>query len=404
VDKALRSTSNETRLSREIAPGNNLTLGLYLAGYSSHDVWTLGQAQLMTVQSHARLVDVMLDNGVKASRNGYVTPPFSFNLDANYSGNTRAFFIADEWQLTKELRVDLGARRETQRITGTIANVSNGDLDADPTTIYNNNLAYFNGTNTLIDSKLSRSSFTGGANYAFTRDFSAFVRVNKGHRLPDFDVLRGRGANESRDSVEDITQFEIGLKTATKLYSAFLTAYQNKLTNSQTQQFTNAGNVVLRPNSKATGVEFELALRPGYGFEIAATGNVQDAKYKDFQQFTGNRVERAPKFQARLTPSWQTQTGYGQLRTFATFSHVGERFADQTNTLKLPAYRTIDAGAVFTMDNGLEVRLTGTNLTNKVGLTEGNFRVPGQAAGQDGVFLARPLFGRAYELSVGFQF
>ncbi|KQV88322.1 TonB-dependent receptor [Pelomonas sp. Root1237] len=404
VDKALRSTSNETRLSREIAPGNNLTVGLYLAGYSSHDVWTLGQAQLMTVQSHARLVDVALDNGVKASRNGYVTPPFSFNLDANYSGNTHAFFVADEWQLSKELRIDLGARRETQRITGTIANVSSGDLDADPTTIYNNNLSYFNGTNTLIDSKLSRSSFTGGANYAFSREFSAFVRVNKGHRLPDFDVLRGRGANETKDSVEDITQYEIGLKTATKLYSAFLTAYANKLTNSQTQQFTNAGNVVLRPNSKATGVEFELALRPGYGFEIAATGNFQDAKYKDFQQFTGNRVERAPKFQARLTPSWQTQTGFGQLRTFATFSHVGERFADQTNTLKLPAYRTIDAGAVFSMDNGLEVRLTGTNLTNKVGLTEGNFRVPGQGAGQDGVFLARPLFGRAYELSVGFQF
>ncbi|HEU6454093.1 MAG TPA: TonB-dependent receptor, partial [Roseateles sp.] len=404
VDKALRSTSNETRLSREIAPGNNLTVGLYLAGYSSHDVWTLGQSQLMTVQSHARLIDVQLDNGVKASRNGYVTPPFSFDLDASYSGNTHALFVADEWQLTKALRVDLGARRETQRITGTIANVSNGDLDADPTTLYNNNLAYFNGTNTLIDSKLTRNSFTGGANYAFSREFSAFVRVNKGHRMPDFDVLRGRGANEAKDPVEDITQYEIGLKTATKLYSAFLTAYANKLTNSQTQQFTNAGNVVLRPNSKATGVEFELALRPGYGFEIAATGNFQDAKYKDFQQYSGNRVERAPKFQARLTPSWQTQTGYGQLRMFATFSHVGERFADQTNTLKLPAYRTIDAGAVFSMDNGLEVRLTGTNLTNKIGLTEGNFRVPGQGVGQDGVFLARPLFGRAYELSVGFQF
>lgn len=407
VDKTLRSTTNETRLSKEIAPGNNLTVGLYLAGYSSHDVWTLGQAQLMTVQPHARLIDVALDNGVKASRNGYVTPPFSFDLDASYSGDTRAFFLADEWQLSKELRVDLGARRETQHITGSIANVSNGDLDNDPTTLYNNNLAYYNGTHTLIDSKLSRSSFTGGANYAFSRDLSAFVRVNKGHRMPDFDVLRSRGANETKDSVEDITQYEIGLKTATKLYSAFLTAYANQLTNSQTQQFTNAGNVVLRPNSEAKGLEFELSLRPTEwikGFEIAATGNFQDAKYKDFQQYTGNRVERAPKFQARLTPSWQTQTGFGQLRTFATFSHVGERFADQTNTLKLPAYDTVDAGAVFTMDNGLELRLTGTNLTNKVGLTEGNFRVPGQGVGQDGVFLARPLFGRAYELSVGFQF
>ncbi|MGQ3051893.1 MAG: TonB-dependent receptor [Roseateles sp.] len=404
VDKALRSTSNETRLSREIGPGNNLTVGLYLAGYSSHDVWALGQAQLMTVQSHARLVDVQLDNGVRVSRNGFVPPPFSFNLDANYSGNTRAFFIADEWQINPQLRIDLGARRETQRITGTIANVGNGDLDADPLTLHNNNLSYLNGTHTLIDSKLSRTSFTAGANYAFSREFSAFVRANKGHRMPDFDVLRGRGANEAKDPVEDITQLEIGLKTATKLYSAFLTAYANKLTNSQTQQFTNAGNVVLRPNSEAKGVEFELALRPGYGFEIAATGNFQNAKYKDFQQFTGKRVERAPKFQARLTPSWQTQTGLGQLRAFATLSHVGDRFADQTNTLTLPAYRTVDAGAVFSMDNGLEVRLTGTNLTNKIGLTEGNFRVPGQGVGQDGVFLARPLFGRSYELSVGFQF
>ncbi|HEY1391844.1 MAG TPA: TonB-dependent receptor, partial [Methylibium sp.] len=404
VDKTLRSTSNETRLSKEIAPGNNLTLGLYLAGYSSHDVWTLGQAQLMTVQPHARLIDVQLDNGVKVSRNGYVPPPFSFDLDASYSGNTRAFFVADEWQLTKELRVDLGARREIQRITGTIANVSNGDLDGDPTTLYNNNLAYFNGTNTLIDSNLARNSFTAGANYNFSRELSAFVRVNKGHRMPDFDVLRSRSANETRDPVEDITQYEIGLKTVNKLYSAFLTAYQNRLTNSQTQQFTNAGNVVLRPNSKATGLEFELALRPGGGFEIAATGNFQDAKYLDFQQYTGNRVERAPKFQARVTPSWQTQTGIGRLRTFATYSHVGERFADQTNTLRLPAYHTLDAGAVLSLYNGVELRLTGTNLTNTIGLTEGNFRVPGQGVGQDGVFLARPLFGRAYELSVGFQF
>ena len=407
VDKKLRSTTNETRLSKEVLPGHNLTVGLYLAGYSSSDQWTLGQAQLMTVTPHARVIDVQLDNGVKASRAGYVSPPFSFNLDADYSGDTRAFFLADEWQVTKDLRVDLGARRETQHLSGTIANVSNGDLDNDPTTLYNNNLAYFNGTNTLLDSKLTRNSFTAGANYNLSRELSVFVRANKGHRMPDFDVLRGRGANEVRDPVEDITQYEIGLKTATKLYSAFLTAYQNKLTNSQTQQFTNAGNLVLRPNSKATGLEFELALRPGdwiKGFEITATGNYQDAKYKDFQQYSGNRVERAPKFQARLTPSWQTQTSFGQLRSFVTLNHVGERFADQTNVLKLPAYRSWDAGAVLALDNGIEVRLTGTNLTNKIGLTEGNFRVPGQGVGQDGVFLARPLFGRAYELSVGFQF
>jgi hypothetical protein len=162
VDKALRSTSNETRLSAR-SPGNNLTVGLYSPATAPRRR-TLGQAQLMTVQSHARLIDVQLDNGVRLAQR-LRDAALLLQPDASYSGNTHAFFVADEWQLTKELRVDL-ARAETQRITGTIANVSNGDLDADPTTLYNNNLAYFNGTNTLIDSKLSRNSFTAGANYA----------------------------------------------------------------------------------------------------------------------------------------------------------------------------------------------------------------------------------------------
>jgi iron complex outermembrane recepter protein len=145
-------------------------------------------------------------------------------------------------------------------------------------------------------------------------------------------------------------------------------------------------------------------VRPLAGFELALTGNLQDAKYRDFQQFSGNTVERAPKVQFRLTPSYQIGTEFGQVRLYGTVTHVGKRFADQTNTLELPAYSTLDAGMAVFLNNGLELRLAGSNLTNKIGLTEGNFRVPGQAVGQDGVFLARPLFGRAVELSVGMAF
>jgi outer membrane receptor protein involved in Fe transport len=412
VDKKLESLTNETRLSYELNKQNTLTLGLYLADYSSRDEWYLGQAQLMTVQRHARPINVQLDNGVSVSKNGYVPPPFSFNLNGSYSGTTTALYLANEWKATDQLRVDGGVRYEMQRVTGTIENVANGDLDADPLTLYNNNYSYFDGTSRQLvpggTSKLNRTSFTAGANYNFTPTFSAFVRANKGYRMPDFDVLRGRGANEVKPPVESITQAEVGLKTVTPLYSAFLTLYQNRLTNSQTQQFTNAGNQVLRPNSKATGLEFEMSLRPLQGFEIAATGNLQDAKYNNFRtatdDFSGNTIERAPKVQFRLTPSYRVATPIGSLRLYGTLSHVGERFADQTNTLKLPKYQTVDAGAVLFLTNGLEFRVSGSNLTNKVGLTEGNFRVPGAAVGQDGVFLARPLFGRAFEVSVGAAF
>ena len=246
---------------------------------------------------------------------------------------------------------------------------------------------------------------TLGANYSFSREFSMFGRVNNGHRMPDFDVLRGRvGSTESKDPVEDITQFEIGLKTATPLYTAFLTAYHATLKNSQTQQFTNAGNVVQRPNSRTTGVEFEAAVRPLRGLELALTGNLQSAKYFDFPGFEGNTVERQPKLQYRFTPSYRIPTELGSVRLFATWTHVGERFASADNTLKLPKYDTLDAGFVASLNNGIDIRLTGTNLTNKIGLTEGNFRVPNATVGSDGVFLARPLFGRAWELSLGFAF
>jgi iron complex outermembrane receptor protein len=217
-------------------------------------------------------------------------------------------------------------------------------------------------------------------------------------------VLRGRAGNEDKPPVEDISQLEIGLKTATPLYTAFLTAYHNQLKNSQTQQFTNAGNVVQRPNSRANGVEFEAAVRPLRGLELALTGNLQSSKYYNFPGFEGNTVERQPKLQYRFTPSYKLPTDLGNIRVFGTWTHVGERFASNDNVLKLPAYNTLDAGLIAYLANGIDIRLTGTNLTNTIGLTEGNFRVPNATIGSDGVFLARPLFGRAWELSVGVVF
>lgn len=404
VDKEMRSFTSETRLSRELGGGHTLTAGLYLADYSSDDKWVLGQAQLMTVEPHARLVDVRLNNGVQVSHNGFVPPPFSFNLDAQWNGNTTAVYVADEWKVNNALRIDAGVRFEKQHLEGTIANVSSGDLDGDPTTLWNNNLSYFNGTTTSLSSKLSRTSVTAGANYNFTREFSVFVRGNNGHRMPDFDVLRGRGANESRDPVEDIQQYELGLKTATPLYTAFLTAYHATLKNSQTQQFTNAGNVVERPNSRTTGLEFEASVRPLKGLELALTGNLQNAKYFNFPGREGNKIERQPKLQYRFTPSYRLPLEFATLRAYGTYSYVGERWANSDNTVKLPSYATVDAGLVASFANGIDVRLTGTNLTNKIGLTEGNFRDPSAAPGPDGAILARPLFGRAWELSVGFVF
>lgn len=399
VDKDMKAFSTENRLSFDLSKDNTLTLGSWLADYSSKDLWYLNRSMLLTVGPHAKPIDVALDNGVVASRNGFVTPAWTYDVNASYNGRATAFYLVDEWKVNDKLRVDGGIRHEKRRLDGTLEGLTYGDLDGDPLTIYNNNVARFNGSHSTFSESFGKTSWTLGANYNLSREMSSFVRLNQGYRFPDFDDIR-----DGKRGVEDVQQAEVGFNTATPLYTAFLTVFTNRLKNSQFQRFTGSGNVVQSGGSKTTGLEFDMALRPLRGLELALSGNVQDAKL-DAGPNSGNRVQRQPKLQFRFTPSYKIPTELGQIRVFATLTHVGDRFGDAENQQFLPKYNTLDAGVVAHLSNGLDIRLTGTNLTNELGITEGNIRAGVGSSGiSGGSFLGRPVFGRAFELSVGFNF
>jgi hypothetical protein len=60
-------------------------------------------------------------------------------------------------------------------------------------------------------------------------------------------------------------------------------------------------------------------------------------------------------------------------------------------------------GVVAGIGSNFEVRLQGSNLTNQIGLTEGNARVT--TAGISGGFeMARPIFGREGQLQLRYKF
>jgi outer membrane receptor protein involved in Fe transport len=382
VEKQLQSFTDDLRISRDLTPDNTLTVGAYVADYSSDDTWYLGNTFLVTAENHGRLVYVP---GVSLSPNGQLSGSF-FVLKAHYNGQNAAVFVEDEWRITDRLRVDAGVRHEQQKVTGTY-------------TSYTANAGSVVATPTSIDQTDRHEAFTAGVNYRLLPELSVFGRVNSGFQFPQFDSLRSNQPQTTK-----IKQYEVGLKTATPLYTAFVTGFYNTFEGLSFQQILGNGTTVNSiGGSDAKGVEAELALRPLRGLELALTGNWLDAKYKDFGDKTGNRVQRQPKLQYRFTPSYRFDTGMGSLRLFATYAYIGERFADQENQQILPKYHTVDAGVVARLNNGIDVRLTGTNLTNTIGITEGNTRVQGNAT-SDGVFMGRPIFGRAWELSVGFVF
>ena len=403
VEKNIKAFTDELRISKEVAPGHRLTAGVYLADFSTDDQWYLGNSHLMTATPNARPINVALDNGVIVSGNGHDGASF-YTLHENLNGRNAALFLSDEWKISDKLTVDGGARYERQRIDGTINNPVSIDLDGNPLTIYNNSASVTGPTNTLVDRKDHASSYTVGALYKVARDFSVFARMNSGVSFPQFDTIRDFG---DRAPMIKIKQVEAGVKTVGSFYSAYLTAFHTEFSGLPFSQIlANGQRLNSLGGASGNGLEFEVALRPLKNLQIALTGNYQDSTYKDFAVASdagtnGNRVQRQPKFQARLTPSYRIPMAWGDVKLHATYTTIGERWSDTQNKQLLPGYESLDAGILASIGEHIELRLTGNNLTNEFGLTEGNARILG---GGSGVVFGRPIFGRSVEASVMYRF
>lgn len=183
VDKRLNSVTNDLRLSRELFTGNTLTVGAYYARYSSADTWYLGNTMLLTAQNNARRIDLALDNGQQATRQGFTSTAF-FNLRANYDGENIAAFVADEWELNARLRLDLGARYERQSVTGDVHDTATVDLDGNPDTLYDNATSLALASTRRIDQDDEAFSWTAGLNFTLDTHNSLFARVNSGVKFP----------------------------------------------------------------------------------------------------------------------------------------------------------------------------------------------------------------------------
>ncbi|WDJ07444.1 TonB-dependent receptor [Xanthomonas campestris] len=396
VDKRLNSFTNDLRLSRELFAGNTLTVGAYYAKYSSADTWYLGNTMLLTAQNNARRIDVDLADGRQATRQGFTSTAF-LNLRANYDGENIAAFVADEWELSERLRLDLGARYERQSVTGDVHDTATVDLDGNPATVYDNATSLALASTRRIDQDDEAFSWTAGLNFRLNDNNSLFARANSGVKFPGFDNLR-----DGQTRVQDVDQYELGLKSGASNYDLYLTAFYNTFKNSPFQAFlANGENFTAVGDSRARGLEVEGAIRPFGGFELAGTGVWLDAKYRNYREFTGNQVMRQPKRQFRVTPSYYWMLPFGDLKVFATYSYIGDRFADLANSQRLPSYDMVDIGANLHVGDHWEVTASGSNVTDTLGLTEGNVRVPGAATG--GVFMGRPIAGRQYQMSVAYR-
>ncbi|WP_235199804.1 TonB-dependent receptor domain-containing protein [Sphingomonas sp. RIT328] len=406
VQKRLNAFVNDFALEWK-AGRNTLTGGVYYSHYTSRDRWNLGNSLLLTAEPNARRLDMTLTNGAIVTRDGF-SGGSTFKVNADYKGDDVAGYAVDELQLTDRLRLDGGIRYQHHSVDGTLENLAGalpaGGLDGNVLTLYDNGDARLNGTFRTIRYRGDAWSWTGGANYDLTRQVGVFVRYSRGNSFPFFDNLR-----DGIDVAPRVDSYEGGLKVTTGIANLYATVFHNRFEGLATTVITSGAPIASIGGAKATGVELEGQVRPFAGFSIGGSATYLDAKYRDFftdggaTDLTGNRVQRQAKWQWRVTPAYDVRLG-GEAKAgaFATIGYVGDRFSDVQNQQLLPHYYKLDAGLTLDLNRQVQFQVLGDNLTNAIGLTEGNPRTIGTQG--SGVILARPIVGRSVRFAAAFHF
>ncbi|OHB30902.1 MAG: hypothetical protein A2790_09555 [Phenylobacterium sp. RIFCSPHIGHO2_01_FULL_69_31] len=442
-DITLDETINDLRFTRTFEMGgqrHNVAFGIYYAK-AEETFFQQGAAVLVDVRENARLLNLSFVNAAGATvaqmtENGFSRYGSQFN-NAEGESETWALYAADEWNITDKLRIDFGARWERIELTGRNEGSSTINLNQSPT-LADDQAISGNGVFTPLDRSFDDWGATVAVNYQFSPDFGAYARYTKGFRLPSLgDFITNPTNTSPRPSTSDL--YEAGVKVDRPMFTAYLTAFLTKFDSQsfgETRYDQATNSFISRTEFASTetyGVELEGTARPTDWFDVSLNATVQDPHLGKFifnervakvggacplpsdtltagtdclraRDFTDNTIVRTPKVSLRVTPG--VNLFDGRVRAELDLQYYGKRFSDLANTLTIPDYYLLNAQVRWNVTDQLTVHAYGTNLTNEIGLTEGNPRAGQFISGETGAkyYLARPELGRTFKAAVLYRF
>jgi iron complex outermembrane receptor protein len=401
IHKEYRALQDDVRLNVSLGQ-HQLTAGVYFADYSMADRWSLGNLLLMDVSDQPRRLSLP---GVTDPQ-GFTQYSF-LNLIADYDADQYAVYAVDEWQVSDPLRFDIGVRYDDESIDGSISNAVNVDLDGNPATRWDNATSQAGASRRSVAQSFDNFGWSVGFNYELVERHAIFGHYTDSARLPHFDNVRDGVLRK-----DPVTNVELGYKTSHDRFVVFATLFRTQFDNVSFNDIDLSGTPLVRTTgTRTSGIEVEGELLPADPLTIRFSMTLQDPKYREFRfhdaagdviDNTGNTIRRIPKRMWRVTPTYTFLKDRG--RVFLTWTHVSDRFSNDENTRTLPGYDKFDAGVSFDVGNRWNFQLSGDNLTDEIGLTEGNPRTDVGAGASGAIYVARPLFGRSFTGSVTYRY
>lgn len=373
VKKDIEAFTNDFTLTKSFENGT-FTAGFYYSSFSAKDWWALGNQAYHVVESGGEML-----TGIDCNDN-QDSCDWNYDINSNGEGTTRAIYTAASYEFSEAFSVDVGIRRENHEIVYSVDEGLDGTITK------------------AISYDETSTAWTIGTNWMFGDRQGIFARISDGSKMPFFDDFRDNydAYQTGEDLIKEVSQYELGYKRASDNYELFATAFFNEVKGDTFVSQPGAPAEIL--TNEAYGVEVDFNYFTDNGFSLNLNSTIQEAEITESPNNKGNEAQRQPSWQLRVTPSYDVEFENGMYATiYGTLAAVGDRYANNENTVILAGYEKIDAGVIFNVSDELQMQLSASNLTNEKALTEGD---PRDSLSSNG----RYILPRSFNLSVSYQF
>ena len=413
IDKQMQNFANNLRFDYKVK-NVSLSLGHYYSNWTSDQQWNWSNL-LLEVSDKPQLlnlVDKSVDPGAANYSRTYngVTDISWLTRQAQTRGDLNALFANAEITASDKLTFDIGLRYDMDRYSGYQGNSQFFSQNLDNSSSFNYDFKTTTADNSITTTegpyyywkyKVNRLSVSAAANYKFSNNMAAYFRYSNGFRSPIEEAFYDNARNLSVLKPTYINQFELGYKYQARNYAFFANLFYMNLDNIA---FTDilANGTSENKFAKAANMGLELEGEANAGpLSISVSATIQNPEFKDFKgngfDYNNNKVRRIPSFFGNIRPTWKITRG---LSLYAELDHFGKKYSDNANAFALPSFNVLNAGIALVVKK-IRFAVDATNLTNTIGLTEGNPRI---TTAPGSIYYARPILGRFAKASVTVDF
>jgi iron complex outermembrane receptor protein len=333
-----------------------------------------------------------------------------------YNQTSMSGYLNNEFTWNQRLHIDAGLRWEREQETAFAGNSSSLPIPPGVQGVNQTNPNAFNGTFNRSSGHETPTNFTFGVNYTVASNLSVYGRYERGYAT--------NGVNPSGTAVilmeAGVTYADFGFIGTLR---GFRTLFDNQTFGGGVDPANANLNVAFFGNSTTNGIDFDGTYRPQFepltplSLHVQATW--QDPKFNNVSTgatdinnqnissqvnafYDGKTPGRTPNVMYTITPAYDLPGNYGQ--AYLRYKYIGRIFADNGNQVELPGYGVLSIGAIANITPNLALNVSVDNVTNVLGLTEGNPRQGFTQQIVNGYFYGRGIVGPTALVSLTYRF